>query len=113
MKIHVKKDGIHYMLCNEDIQLNDEVFPISHGLNILDEYYHEAFNFADGCSGFPNNPHIIKNLNYDNGRQGKTYQVHTDHGWGSKEKYYKIIAKVKDKKNFSTFLKEISIKLKK
>ena len=42
-------------------------------------------------SGFPNEPHIIKDLNYDNGSQGKAYQVRTDKGYSPIESYFKII----------------------
>ena len=42
-------------------------------------------------SGFPNEPHIIKDLNYDNGRQGKPYQIRTNNGYSPIECYFKII----------------------
>ncbi len=47
-------------------------------------------------SGFPNEPHIILDLNYDNGKQSKAYQVRTNNGYSPIECYFKII-KIEEK----------------
>jgi len=88
-KIHEK---IRYTFTNENLKVGDEVYPLAHG-RCLDNggWILHNFDFTDFISGFPNNPHIIKDLNYDNGRQGKPYQVQTNMGYSPIECYYKII----------------------
>lgn len=85
-------EGVKYVLSNENLAVDDKVFPISRGRTINNVHVHEEFDFRDFMSGFPDDPHTIKDLNYDNGRQGKTYEVHTSHGWSPKECYFKIIS---------------------
>lgn len=92
MKIEKVHDGIRYTFSNENLKVNDEVFPIAHG-RCLDDggWILHGLDFRDFMSGFPNEPHIIIDLNYDNGRQGKPYQVRTNNGYSPIECYYKII----------------------
>jgi hypothetical protein len=102
MKIEKVHEKIRYTLSNENLKVGDEVYPIARGRCLDDGGWilHEL-DFRDFMSGFPNEPHIIEDLNYDNGRQGKPYQVRTDKGYSPIECYYKIIKleehiKVKD-----------------
>jgi hypothetical protein len=85
MKIEKVHEKIRYTLSNENLKVGDEVYPIAIGRCLDDGGWilHEL-DFRDFMSGFPNEPHIIKNLNYDNGRQGKPYQVKTDKGYSVK-----------------------------
>mgnify|MGYP006995565002 CR=1 FL=1 len=92
MKIEIVHEKIRYTLSNENLKVDDEVYPIARGRCLDDGGWilHEL-DFRDFMSGFPNEPHIIMDLNYDNGRQGKPYQVRTDKGYSPIECYYKII----------------------
>lgn len=91
MKIEKVHNKIRYTLSNENLKVNDEVYPIARGRCLDDGGWilHEL-DFRDFISGL-NEPHIIKDLNYDNGRQGKAYQVRTDKGYSPIERYFKII----------------------
>lgn len=91
MKIETVHEKIRYTLSNENLKVGDEVYPIARGRCLDDGGWilHEL-DFRDFMSGFPNEPHIIKDLNYDNGRQGKAYQVKTDKGYSPIECYFKI-----------------------
>ena len=100
MLVETVHEGIRYTLCNDNLKVNDEVFPIASGRClddggwVLHKIEFESKNFE--CfypSGFPNEPHIILDLNYDNGKQGKPYQVRTNCGFSPIECYYKIIKK--------------------
>ena len=82
--------GIRYTFSNENIQVGDKVFPIAHG-RCLDGggWILHGFRYL---SGFPDEPHTILDLHHSD---YKPYQVHTDHGYGPVEIYYKIIKKEK------------------
>jgi hypothetical protein len=85
-KVH---NEIRYTLSNQNLQVGDEVFPIAHG-RCLDGggWILHGFAWEDYVSGFPSDPHTIldlKNSDY------KPEQVHTDHGTGPIEMYYKVI----------------------
>jgi len=82
---------ILYTLSNEDLKVGDETFPVSAGISKDDVYIHERFEFARYMSGFPNDPHIIEDLHHND--QYKPYEIRTNHGYGPKEKYFKIISK--------------------
>jgi uncharacterized protein (DUF2249 family) len=83
---------LRYTLSNDNLEVGDEVYPIANGRCLDDDgWILHNFDFRDFMCGFPDEPHIIKDLNYDNGRQGKPYQVRTDHGHSPIECYYKII----------------------
>lgn len=73
---------------NENLKVGDKVFPISNGKVEEDKYIHWKYDFRDFMCGYPDDPHIIKDLKYSN---YKPYEVHTSHGWGPIESYYKII----------------------
>jgi hypothetical protein len=92
MKIEKVHNKIRYTLSNENLKVGDGVFPIANG-RCLDDggWILHDLDFRDFMSGFPDEPHIIMDLNYDNGRQGKPYQVRTDKGYSPIECYYKII----------------------
>jgi len=92
MKVEKIYNNIRYTLSNENLKEGDEVYPIANG-RCLDngEWILHDLDFRDFMSGFPDEPHIILDLNYDNGRQGKAYQVKTDKGYSPIECYYKII----------------------
>lgn len=91
MKIEKVYNKIRYTLSNENLKVGDEVFPIANG-RCLDGggWILHDLDFRDFMSGFPDEPHIIIDLNY-NGRQGKAYQVRTDKGYSPIERYYKIV----------------------
>jgi len=82
---------ILYTLSNEDLKVGDETFPVSAGISKDDVYIHERFEFARYMSGFPNDPHIIKDLHHND--QYKPYEIRTNQGYGPKEQYFKIISK--------------------
>ena len=92
MKIEKVHNKIRYTFSNENLKVGDEVYPIAYG-RCLDngEWVLNDFDFRDFMCGFSNEPHIIEDLNYDNGRQGKPYQVRTNKGFSPIECYYKII----------------------
>jgi hypothetical protein len=92
MKIERVHDRIRYTLSNKNLKVGDKVYPIAKG-RCLDDGGWILHELDFSISGFPNKPHIIKDLNYDNGRQGKPYQVKTDKGYSSIESYFKIIKK--------------------
>ena len=104
MKIEKVHNKIRYTLSNENLKVSDEVFPIARGrcLDDDDGWILHDLDFRDFMSGFPDDPHIIMDLNYDNGKQGKAYQVRTDNGYSPIECYYKIVKieeKIKVKEN--------------
>lgn len=89
MKVEKVHEGIRYTLSNEGLSTNDKVFPIANGRCFgKDEWILHGFNFDEYWSGFPNKPHTIIDLEYSN---NKTEQIRTTNGFGSIEKYYKII----------------------
>jgi len=87
---HTYKNKI-YVFSNEDLKVGDEVFPISNGISDSKTftYKHEKFDFREFMSGFPDEPHIIKDLHYSD---YKPYEIRTDMGFGPIEKYFKIIS---------------------
>ena len=93
MKIEKVFEGIRYTLSNELLLVNDNVYPIARGrcLDNNDWILHN-FDFRDFISGFPNEPHVIKDLNYS---KYKPEEVRTDKGFSPRESYYKIIKKEK------------------
>jgi len=80
--------GIDYILSNENLKVGDRVFPISRGRTWNDKHIHYEYDFRDFMCGFPDEPHIILDLNYS--KNYKPYEIHTDHGFGPVEMYYKI-----------------------
>lgn len=86
-------EGIRYTLSNENLQVNDQVFPIGRGRVTDDKtFILSNLDYRDFMSGFPEEPHIILDLKHSD---YKPYQVRTDHGFSPIECYYKIIKKEK------------------
>lgn len=82
-------NGYRYTLSNEDLCAGDRVFPIASGRVINNnQWILHKIEYGDD---FPRGPHIITNLEHSNG--DKSHQVSTDHGYGPKEIYFKIIKK--------------------
>lgn len=91
MKVERVHNEIRYTLSNENLKVNDNVFPIAGG-RCLDNggwILHE-FDFRDFMSGFPDEPHKILDLKHSD---YKPYEVRTDRGYSPIERYYKIIKK--------------------
>jgi hypothetical protein len=96
MKIEKHHNGIRYTLSNEDLQEGDKVYPIADGRCLEGGgWILHGFTFKDYCTGFPNEPHTIKKINYST---YKPNQTQTDHGHGPIETYYKIIKMEKQTK---------------
>ena len=103
MQVEKVHNGIRYTFSNENLAVNDKVYPIAWG-RCLDGggWILHGFRFEDYLSGFPEEPHVILNLNYS---IYKPEQVRTNEGFGPIEIYYKIIKKekqVKENKPFAT-----------
>jgi hypothetical protein len=88
MKTYIIYDKIKYHLSNENLQINDKVYPIARGRCQEDIWVLLKYDFREFMSGFPDDPHIIKDLNYSD---YKPEQIRTDKGFGPIETYYKII----------------------
>lgn len=103
MKIEKYHNGIRYTLSNENLQVNDKVFPIANGRCTEDGgWILHNFDFRD----FPNDPHTILDLNHSD---YKPYEVRTDYGYSPIESYFKIIKKEKKEKSPFTETKWIEI----
>jgi hypothetical protein len=89
MKIEKYHNGIRFTLTNDDLQEGDMVYPIASGRCLEDGSWilHE-FDFRDFMCGFPNEPHQIINLHHSD---YKSHEIRSNHGYGPKETYYKII----------------------
>ncbi len=81
-------NGKDYRFSNENLNVGDQVFPISRGKITDGIYEHQNFDFRDFMCGFPDDPHYIKNLKHST---YKPYEVSTDHGYSPIECYFKII----------------------
>ena len=89
MKVEHVHEGMRYTLSNDDLKTGDEVFPIADGRCLGgDDWILHGFDYRDFCSGFPDEPHIILDLNHS---EYKPEEIRTNHGYGPREKYYKII----------------------
>jgi hypothetical protein len=89
MKTETIYEDIRYTLSNENLTVLDKVYPIARGRCVNNnEFILHNFDFRDFMSGFPNEPHIIKDLNYST---SKSEEVRTDCGYSPKECYFKII----------------------
>jgi hypothetical protein len=98
MNIEHVFDKVRYTLTNECLKVGDKVYPIARGRCLDDDgWVLHDLDYRDFMSGFPYEPHTIEDLNYDNGKQGKAYQVRTDMGFSPIECYYKIIKKEQKK----------------
>jgi hypothetical protein len=89
MNIEKVLNGRRYTLSNDNLQVNDKVYPVANGRCFgKDEWILHGFDFKEHSSGFLNDPHTIIDLNHSN---YKPYQVRTSHGYGPIETYYKVI----------------------
>jgi hypothetical protein len=94
MKVEKVVDKIRYTLSNDNLKEGDKVYPIASGRCTEDGgWILHNYDFRDFCTGFPNEPHTIVDLNFGNGNQGKAYEVRTDMGFSPIERYYKIVKK--------------------
>lgn len=82
-------NGLRYTLTNEGLKEGDRVYPIANG-RTLDGggWILHGFDWRKSMSGFPDEPHTIKNTRHSG---YKPYQVQTDHGYSPEECYYKIV----------------------
>ena len=94
MIVKKKYNGKEYTLSNENLKNGDKVYPISNGRSNTEKftYDHHEFDWRFFCSGWKSEPHTIVDLHYSD---YKPYEVHTSHGYGPAEKYFKIINTVK------------------
>jgi hypothetical protein len=88
MQTSYKYNGKKYTLTNEELSVGDKVYSISWGHIEDDKYFHEKFDFRNVVSGWKSDPHTIVDLHYSD---YKPSEVHTNHGYGPKEGYFKII----------------------
>lgn len=96
MKVEKVHNNIRYTLSNDDLKVGDKVYPIADGRCLDDgDWILHGFTFKDYCTGFPDEPHQILDLNHSD---YKPYQVRTDFGYSPIECYYKIIKKEKQVK---------------
>ena len=89
MNIEKVHNGIRYTLSNDNLKINDEVYPIGKG-RCLDNgsWILHNLDFRDFMSGFPNEPHTILDLKHSD---YKPYEARTNYGFSPIESYYKII----------------------
>lgn len=93
MKIETILNDVRYTLSNDNLNVGDSVYYIARGRVADDnEFIYHRFDFSTDASGFPNDPHIIKNMKYS---KDKSYEVQTNYGFSAKEAYFKIIKKEK------------------
>lgn len=92
MNIEKVLDGIRYTLTNDNLEVNDKVYPIARGRVCDDGTFilHEIT--YSKLFGFPYEPHTILDLKH-NGGEYKSYEIRTDMGYSPKECYFKIIKK--------------------
>lgn len=89
MNIAIPKLGTGYhLLTNQGLKVGDKVYPMAYGYTEGTKFYVTDIDTSAACSGWPNHPHTILDLNYST---DKAYQVHTDHGFSPIECYFKII----------------------
>jgi hypothetical protein len=91
MVVEKMHKGVRYTLSNDNLKVNDEVFPIGSGRVREDgTFVLSELDYRDFMTGFPDEPHKILNLKHSD---YKPYEVRTDHGFSPIERYYKIIKK--------------------
>jgi hypothetical protein len=89
MKTETVHNNIRYTFSNENLAVGDKVYPIAWGRCLEgDNWILHNYDYNPACSGFPDEPHTILDLNYS---KYKPEQFRTDMGFGPAEIYYKII----------------------
>jgi hypothetical protein len=90
MIVKHKYNGKEYTLTNENLQVGDKVYSISWGRSDSKNFTwnHEYFDWRNLVSGWKSEPHTILDLHHSD---YKPYEVHTDHGYGPVESYFKIL----------------------
>ena len=106
MKVEHMHEGVRYTLSNENLKVKDKVYPIAWGRCLDDgSWILHKLDFNECCSGFPDDPHTILDLNYS---KSKPEQVRTDFGYSPIECYYKIIkAEIQIKENGKRFSRSV------
>jgi len=89
MKLVIYSEERKYLLSNKNIDLGDRVYPMTNGQIINEDYYVNEVLHEDNRTGFPDDPHIIKDLDYSG---DKRYEVITNKGYGPREKFFRIVA---------------------
>ena len=90
MIVKHKYNGKEYTLTNENLQNGDKVYPISRGRSNSEKftYEHWEFDWRNFRCGWISEPHTLLDIHYSD---YKPYEVHTSHGYGPIEHYFKII----------------------
>jgi hypothetical protein len=89
MIIKHKYNGKEYTLTNENLHEGDKVYGISWGRTIGDKHNHEYFDWRLVVSGWISEPHTITDMHYS--KDDKAYEISTNHGYGPREHYFKIL----------------------
>lgn len=85
-------------LCTTEIEVGDEVFGFIHGH--CDEVekgpfgHNVSWNYKDFVSGWPDEPHIVKDLNYS---EYKPYRTQIDTGWSSPGRLVRVLGQISEK----------------
>jgi hypothetical protein len=85
-----------YIFSNEGLAVGDQVFPIVDSQLIGSVWCLTGLRLRSGmqsdekeyCTGFPNDPHTILNLNHSDDR---SHEVRTTHGYGPVEGYFRLV----------------------
>lgn len=89
-----------YVFSNEGITVGDETFTITDNRLVDGECTLTGLRLRSGMrsdekeyyTGFPNDPHIILDLEHSTDR---SHQVRTNHGYGPVESYFKVVRVMK------------------
>jgi hypothetical protein len=101
IRIYDKEHKKEYFLSNQNLKVGDKVFPLLAGYTKGGTYYVSDIRTEDFMTGFPNDPHTIKDLHHSD---YKPYQIRTDKGYGVAEIYFKLVA---DREKSDTPLSDI------
>lgn len=91
-----------YVFSNDGIMVGDETFTITDNQLVDGECTLTGLRLRSGmrsdekeyCTGFPNDPHIILDLEHSADR---SHQVRTNHGYGPIESYFKVVRVIERK----------------
>jgi hypothetical protein len=90
MNVEKVHGNFRYTLTNKCLAVGDEVFPIAWGKTENGLFLFHELDYSFCSSGFPDDPHIIKDLNHSD---YKPYEIHTNKGYGPVETYFRIMTK--------------------